>query len=1021
MKTIVPIYIEMRPDGVHVQALFDNAVTMSGATLDSALQSFQVQLLKHLHSLAVEADQRELTAWLSTPTFTFEVLNVRVRHEGQQHAGQSLLVRYEALGRTLAFTPTWPKRHFELGGDEPIAERVGQVFSAWLKERESPPQPDQLLRPERLRARVRTLELDWQPVGARKIEPGRDAAALGGNDEEFDGGTELAKVGSAMHSRERAIERETEVAALGSRLERKEKRAVLLVGQSGVGKTCLLHEWLAVRSNDAKAARVWHIAPQRVISGMSYLGQWEARWLAMLRFAAAENVVLYFDDLLGLFSAGLSSGSTLNMGDMLLPWMTAHRVRVLGEITPEAWRVLRERRRAFADQFFVINVAPPPPAATWRIVSNLLRELERRFDVRYELDSIPTALALADRYFAQRAFPGRIADVLRTLSARSVGVSLTRAAVIAEFVRRTGSAANIVDLDRPLTRSEIQSALQAHLKGQPQAISALGDVLLRAKAGLNDPDRPLATMLLLGPTGVGKTACAKALATYLGGASALIRIDLNEYAELGDAARLVGTFAAPDGVLTAAIRRQPNSVVLLDEIEKAAPDVFDVLLSLLDEGRLTDAHGRVAHFQQAVIVMTSNLGAREASRQLGFVNTTHSGATYEEAARRFFRPEFFNRIDYVLPFSPLGDVELRAITEQTIAAALARSGIRTRECLIDIDPAAIDALMAIGRDAALGARALKRGIERALVQPLARALAASRFEVPTRVQLAVKHGELVLEAAPIHFAQRSECGEARDDDLDEREELGRIGERLAQIDAALDEHPGRGGITLDGIDTRQTHYAVCREQLRVVAELFERATRPQPRGGAKRLPRVRDHLQTYVRNETSKSVQNARADLARHEMAWLDEANAAPLPKLSGLRRELAWLEALLAAPEPSSQRLRVRALSAREQVEAEAIAGALAAALARLIGCQEAHAVNSELSVAGFALAPLLAAETGYWLRRDEGLALIEVSGETSAATHIIRVSRGRRHVDVRHGLEIEGLDDAESLRRFLLQGLLR
>lgn len=1023
MKTTVPIYIEMHPDRVYAQALFDNVVNVTAATLERALQSLQTQLLTHWQSLAVESDQRELAFWLSTPEFAFERLTVRVRHQGQQHAGQVLLVRYEALGRTLVFTPRWPFRHFELTTDDSLAERAGQVFSAWLKESEtqSPPELHRLLPTENLHPRIRTLELEWQPVSARKVASERDIAALGGNDEEFDGGTELGKVATAVLARERAVEREMESAALGARLEHTEKRAVLLLGPSGVGKTTLLHEWLATRATGPLGPHVWHIAPQRVISGMPYLGQWEARWLAILRFAAARNLVLYFDDLLGLFSAGLSAGSTLNMGDLLLPWVAARRVRVLGEITPEAWRVLRERRRAFADQFFVLNVAPPPPAATWRIVANLLREMEQRFDVRFDLDSIPMALALADRYFAQRAFPGRIADVLRTLSARSVGQSLTRAAVIAEFVRRTGSAASIVDLDQPLTRAEIEATLRAQLKGQQQAISALGDVLLRAKAGLNDPGRPLATMLLLGPTGVGKTACAKALATYLGGAGALIRIDLNQYAELGDAARLVGTFAAPDGLLTAAIRRQPCSVVLFDEIEKAAPDVFDVLLSLLDEGRLTDAHGRVALFQQAVIVMTSNLGAREASGQLGFARTTHDSATYEDAARRFFRPEFFNRIDYVLPFAPLSDAELRAITELSIGEALTRSGIRTRQCLIDIDPAAIDALMASGRDASLGARALKRGIERALVQPLARALAASRFDAPTRVRLVVANGELTLDAAPITYARRLPSSEyAKQGEPGYSDELRRISQRLTEIDGVLETHPGRGGVSLDGIDPQQAHYAVCREQLRIVADLLERAARPPPRSGAKRLPRTRDHLHQYIGQVSGKSVLNARADLDRHELAWLDEARLAPLPSLSALARESAWLEALLADSKPATHQLQIRAVTARQRSEAQALAISLASAFARLVGCQEARVVDHDVQLSGFALAPLLAAESGYWLRRDEGLALIEVSGG-AAAREIIRVSRGHRHADVRHGLEIDTLEDAESLRRFVLQGLLR
>ncbi|MCU0757351.1 MAG: hypothetical protein MUE46_19940, partial [Xanthomonadales bacterium] len=524
MKTSVPIYLEVGDGEVLAHPLFDHHTRVTAPTVERALQLLQPRLLMALQLLAVESDQRALAAWLSTPAFEHEVLTVRLRHAGQPHAGQVMVVRYAALGRTLAFAPRWPLRHFEVEPGASLAERVGQVFQAWLADEDGPLIEELLC--ERLRARVRVLELDWQPSASTKTDSA-DAAKLGGDTESFDGGTELAKVGTLLTGRERAIAREAEVAALTEGLAAEPPGALLLLGPSGVGKTRVLTECLANQPSAGLPLRVWHVAPARVISGMSYLGQWEARWLAILRHAATRKLVLYFDDLLGLYSAGRSSGSSLTLGDLLLPWLVDQRVRVLGEITPEAWRVLRERRRAFADQFRVIAVSPPDPAARWRILAGLLRELEARFQVRYTLEAVPTALALAERYDGQRAFPGRIAEVLETLSARAVGQTLGRAEVIGEFIRRTGSAASLVDLDQPLSRAEIETALGAELKGQPQAIRVLADVLLRAKAGLNDPGRPLATLLLLGPTGVGKTACAKALARYLGGSRALIRIDLN--------------------------------------------------------------------------------------------------------------------------------------------------------------------------------------------------------------------------------------------------------------------------------------------------------------------------------------------------------------------------------------------------------------------------------------------------------------------------------------------------------------
>ena len=318
----------------------------------------------------------------------------------------------------------------------------------------------------------------------------------------------------------------------------------------------------------------------RLISGMSYLGEWENRVLAILDHARSKDHVLFFDDLPGLFSAGTSSASSLNVAQVLKPTLEKRAVRVLGEITPEAWRVLCERDRAFADLFHVIPVNEPPEPETLRVLVNVARQQEEEHRCTFDLEVVPTVYELHRRFAGDAAFPGKAAGFLRRVAMRSADKTVTRECALHEFQEISGLQTALLDDRATLERKGIVEQLRRWLVGQDHVLDAFADVLVTLKARLNDPKRPLGTLLLLGPTGVGKTQSAKALAEFLFGSPArLLRFDMNEYVDAASARRLTGTPREPEGLLTGAIRRQPFGVVLFDEIEKAAPGVFDLLLA----------------------------------------------------------------------------------------------------------------------------------------------------------------------------------------------------------------------------------------------------------------------------------------------------------------------------------------------------------------------------------------------------------------------------------------------------------
>ncbi len=496
--------------------------------------------------------------------------------------------------------------------------------------------------------------------------------------------------------------------------------------------------------------QTWLLSPQRLISGMSYLGQWEERWLAILKEATKRNHVLYFDDPMGLLTAGITRDSNLSVADVLKSYLAQHRVHLLAEITPEALAILRRRDRALAECFHLLPVGAMDESTTLRILQQIVSDIEAERRVYFQPSVLPAILEKMRTLAPHLSFPGKGVEVIKNLS-RWGQSSIQMSSLIAYLKQSTGVSTRMLD---PTSRSHVplRDSLEQRLVGQPQAIEAVERVAHRACYRLSPSDRPHGVLLFLGPTGVGKTECAKSLnAALFADESHLLRFDMNEITTSHAAEQLIGTFENPDGRMTAAVRRRPFSVLLLDEIEKAHPDVFDYLLQVIGEGRLTDAHGRTIDFRNTVIIMTSNLGVQEDQSNMGFESQSEGierdrQLAYERSAQRFFRPEFFNRIDEVVVFRRLERKDIRSIAELQLQQLLQRDGMLRREIFARVQQNVMDWVVERGFDRELGARAIKRALETHLVEPLGDLLSQTSTATSLWADISLRDKQLPNEA-----------------------------------------------------------------------------------------------------------------------------------------------------------------------------------------------------------------------------------------------------------------------------------
>ena len=805
------------------------------------------ELRRDLGRLARFARHEELAAYSFYPPLDETMLEFDIEVAKKRYLLRHLFVVLSAFGRRWAWTPSVPEVWVEISRGETVRDRVHEAFIEHyrLLERRfgsGVVVPD--AQTVHGKAWITSVEVSIDVPAVYQPTVENFLAALG-EVQELHGAEELARVGRSLNSLypddlDHAINREAEVSEVTSLLSASDQRSVLVVGKRLVGKTAVIHEFVRRRMERRRTSEttmhiasiadlrgdVWLVSPQRLISGMSFLGQWEGRLLAILKEGQRKRHTLYFDDVIGLFYAGRTSASKLSVANVLKPYLERRDVRVLAEATPEVFRVLQELDRGFADLFQIVRVEEPNEEKNLHTLLGFRRTLERQHDMRFHSDVLPAVIDLTRRYVSDAAFPGKAARLLQSLAVKHKAGEVIRAGALEEFSASSGLSVDFLDDRSQLDHARVVESLSAEVIGQKAAVTACADAVTIAKARLNDGVRPIASFLFLGPTGVGKTQCAKALAKYLfGDRERLIRFDMNEFASYYSVARLTGTLDAPEGLLTSAVRRSPFAVLLFDEIEKAHPAVFDLLLGVMGDGRLTDARGQLVDFSNTIIILTSNLGAREAASDLGFRQTNRSDASvYRLAAEKFFKPEFFNRLSRVVPFERLRREDVQKIAYRLIEDVLNREGLVRRGVKLVIETGALNLLVEAGYHPQLGARALKRTLERQVTAPIAARLSATPVDQPLIIFLKDDRGSIKVDVCTLRVVEAGAPGKNRISRSDTAEFLDRVEDVLIRVEDHANRLYPSGEILLgDGQSNVQMQQVYLREQTRRVSRMLDRA------------------------------------------------------------------------------------------------------------------------------------------------------------------------------------------------------
>ncbi len=511
------------------------------------------------------------------------------------------------------------------------------------------------------------------------------------------------------------------------------RRSVLVSGEAGVGKTTLARSLAATMSKEGW--RVFETSPSELNAGMSFVGQLEGRVQALLAEMRREpKTVWLVRDVHLLLTTGRTIQGATGVLDMLLPAIESGELLLIGETRPAAAEQMLGERPELARLLDVVRLEPPRDEELEGVAQAWVAQLPGDEAASVPESLVEEAVTLARHHVSALGMPAGVVRVLertREIGAAAAGRGgLTHEHLLAAIAQLTGLPVDLLDERSVLDTTALKAHFGSRVIGQGEAVSALVERLALMKAGITSPTRPYAVLLFAGPTGTGKTELVKALAKWLfGSAERLVRVDMSELQDAGALDRLIASGGSgAGGSLAERVRRQPFSVVLLDEFEKAHPRLWDLFLQVFDDGRLTDARGETVDFRNTFIVMTSNLGAKlKGNERLGFVaGDRFSAREVERAIAQAFRPELLNRLDRIVVFQPLSREVMRDILRKQIAEAFERRGLRRREWALEIEESAYAFLLERGFTPDLGARPLQRALEQYLLAPLARTIVEHR-------------------------------------------------------------------------------------------------------------------------------------------------------------------------------------------------------------------------------------------------------------------------------------------------------
>ena len=558
------------------------------------------------------------------------------------------------------------------------------------------------------------------------------------------------------------IGREAEVERCIQVLSRRRKNNPLLVGDPGVGKTAIAEgiarQIVAGKTPDVlKDSIIFSLDMGALLAGTRYRGDFEERLKAVMKkLVETPGAILFIDEIHTIIGAGATSGGAMDASNLLKPALQSGKLRCMGSTTYKEYRQHFEKDRALARRFLKIDVVEPSPADTVKILKGLKKYFEEFHGVTYTAEALQIAVDLAVRHITDRKLPDKAIDVIDEAGAyqkllpkgkRKKTVTIKEIEMVVAKIARIPP--KTVSRDDTKVLKSLPEDLKRVVFGQDAAIEQVSSAVKLARAGLREPNKPIGSYLFSGPTGVGKTEVARQLAEALG--LELLRFDMSEYMERHTVSKLLGAppgYVGYDqgGLLTDGVNQHPHSILLLDEIEKAHPDVFNILLQVMDNGSLSDANGRAVDFRNVILIMTTNAGAADAAKaEIGFGRSESSNDEDDKAIKRLFTPEFRNRLDALVKFSPLDKTSISKVVDKFIIQLEAQ--LTDRKILFEVSKAANTWIADKGYDRKFGARPLSRTIQEFIKKPLADEILFGKLKKGglVRVGLDKKKDELTFE------------------------------------------------------------------------------------------------------------------------------------------------------------------------------------------------------------------------------------------------------------------------------------